>query len=113
MGYDKKSKEKRFLVTVAQSSGVDMKAIPEIVGCKEVRLCTEGDSLLGSRKGCITPLGLHYDGDKKIQWFLDAALLSDASASWRLGTSEEGTQPGTVVDIQVATVEKLLTSTGH
>merc|ERR1711862_83384 len=101
-----------MLLTVAQSSTLDMKAIPEIVGAKEVRLCTEGDSLLGSAKGCITPLSLTYDKGKKVQWLVDDALLA-AGQCWRLGTSDESAQPGTVVDIPVAKLEKLLGATGH
>jgi len=110
--YDKKDKEKRVLVTVAQSSSMDMKAIPGIVGAKEVRLCTEGDTLLGSAKGCITPLSLIYDVNGKVQWFVDDTLLADGQC-WRLGTSEEGAQPGTVVDIPVAKLAELLGPTGH
>eukprot|EP00931_Biecheleriopsis_adriatica_P118442 TRINITY_DN93853_c0_g1_i1.p1 TRINITY_DN93853_c0_g1~~TRINITY_DN93853_c0_g1_i1.p1 ORF type:complete len:431 (-),score=86.93 TRINITY_DN93853_c0_g1_i1:198-1469(-) len=109
--YDKKDKEKRLLVTVAQSSAVDMKAIPDIVGAKEVRLCAEGDTLLGSAKGCVTPLSLLYDSGKKVQWFVDEALLSEAC--WRLGTSGEGVMPGTIADVPVAVLKDILAPTGH
>lgn len=100
-----------MLVTVAQSSTMDMKALPGIVGSKEVRLCMEGDTLLGSAKGCITPLSLLYDEGRKVQWFLDEALLS--VECWRLGTSGDGAEPGTVVDIPVAKLKEFLAPTGH
>lgn len=109
--HDKKDKEKRMLVTIAQSSAVAMKDIPSLVGSKEVRLCTEGDSLLGSAKGCITPLSLVYDENCKVQWYLDDALLTEEV--WRLGTSEEGTSAGTVADVPVARLQDLLGPTGH
>lgn len=109
--HDKKDKEKRMLVTVAQSSTLAMKDISSLVGSKEVRLCTEGDSLLGSAKGCITPLSLLYDEGCKVQWFVDDALLTEKV--WRLGTSAEGTAPGSVADVPVARLQDLLGPTGH
>ena len=111
--HDKKNKEKRMLVTVAQASSLDMKAIPGLVGCKEVRLCSEGDTLLGSSKGCVTPLSLFYDQSKKVQWFVDGSLLADSSACWRLGTSGDGANPGTVANVPVTKLAELLAPTGH
>jgi len=111
--HDKKDKEKRMLVTVAQNSLLDMKAIPGLVGCKEVRLCSEGDTLLGSTKGCVTPISLFYDRSKKVQWFVDGSLLADSSACWRLGTSGDGPNPGTVANVPLATLAELLAPTGH
>jgi len=111
--HDKKDKEKRMLVTVAQASSLDMKAIPGLVGCKDVRLCSEGDTLLGSSKGCVTPLSLFYDRSKKVQWFVDGSLLADSSAHWRLGTSGDGANPGSVADVPVTKLAELLAPTGH
>merc|ERR1712039_854652 len=73
--------------------------------------CTEGETLLGSAKGCITPVSLSYDAGKNVQWFVDEALL--AQNSLRLGTSEEGALPGTVVDIPLGKLEQLLSASGH
>jgi len=102
-----------MLITVGQASTLDMKAIPDIVGCKEVRLCNDGATLLGSAKGCITPLSLLYDDSNSVQWYVDEMLLADEMANWRLGTSEEGVEQGTVADVPVAKLKELLSPTGH
>lgn len=111
--HDKKDKQKRMLITVGQASTLDMKAIPDIVGCKEVRLCNDGATLLGSAKGCITPLSLLYDESNSVQWFVDDTLLADEMANWRLGTSEEGVEQGTVADVPVSKLREFLSPTGH
>eukprot|EP00928_Gymnodinium_smaydae_P024571 TRINITY_DN19842_c0_g1_i2.p1 TRINITY_DN19842_c0_g1~~TRINITY_DN19842_c0_g1_i2.p1 ORF type:complete len:321 (-),score=77.03 TRINITY_DN19842_c0_g1_i2:131-1093(-) len=109
--YDKKDKDKRMLITVARACTIDMKALPGLVGAKELRLCGDGEALLGSAKGCVTPLSLLYDDGRTVQWFVDDALLG--LEQWRLGTSGEGTSPGSVADVPVSALQGLLGATGH
>lgn len=110
--HDKKDKAKRMLVTLKQASTVNIKALAGLVGCKELRLCGEGETLLGSQKGCVTPLSLLYDQARQVEWVVDAALLEDPDI-WRLGTSAMDAPQGTVADVPVAVLKDLLTGTGH
>lgn len=110
---DKRDKERRYLVTLRQSSPADLKALAGTLGCKELRLCADGEALLGSRRGCLTPLSLLYDEPARVQWAVDEALLEPGAGPWRLGTSADGAAVGTVADVPPAALEALLTATGH
>lgn len=108
--HDKKNKDKRFLVTVRQASKIEIKSLASILGVKELRMCTEGETLLKSKKGCITPLSLFYDVEGKVPWIVDELLLGETH--WRLGTSSMDSE-STVVDIGLQNLETLLKVSGH
>merc|ERR1712107_6027 len=103
---------KKWLVTVRQASTIDIKELAKLLGCKELRLCSEGEELLGSQKGCITPLSLIYDSDGVVKWAVDETLLSSGSPL-RLGTSGSDQAPVTVADVTLDMLESLLSPNGH
>eukprot|EP00929_Paragymnodinium_shiwhaense_P114702 TRINITY_DN83178_c0_g1_i1.p1 TRINITY_DN83178_c0_g1~~TRINITY_DN83178_c0_g1_i1.p1 ORF type:complete len:267 (-),score=38.18 TRINITY_DN83178_c0_g1_i1:163-963(-) len=113
--HDKKDKTKLLLVTLPQSSNIDLKKLAALLKLKEVRFCSEGESLLGSQKGCVTPLSLIYDEDRKVEWVVEATLLEDSCWPWRLGTSPDDCDPSdiTVADVPKQALESLLSPAGH
>ncbi|KAF4660017.1 hypothetical protein FOL47_007352 [Perkinsus chesapeaki] len=76
--YDKKNKERLFLVTLAQSESISLKELAKNLGAKEVRFAggEQAANCLKSERGCITCLSLYYDENNRVQWVVSTKVLN-------------------------------------
>jgi Ala-tRNA(Pro) deacylase len=67
-----------WLVTVPAHIQVDLKCLPESIGCKRVSFGKANDlmELLSLTPGSVTPLGAISDRDRKVLIVLDAELVA-------------------------------------
>jgi Ala-tRNA(Pro) deacylase len=73
----KDAKDRLFLITAQSRTRIDLKALPEMVGC--ARLSFGSPELLGEvlgvPPGAVTPFALVNDTDQRVKVLIDAHLL--------------------------------------
>lgn len=74
-----KKSQRYFLISALDDTKVDLKEFAKVVNEKEVRNGDEEllSSLLGCKKGNISPFGLLVDTQNKVSFYLDSRITPD------------------------------------